>query len=126
MKTLNITGLKKKMMKKARKLKWSVLKRKECNDIRNKSLTQPVDNEGEKFDFLVNDILQKMHTSKTVHIRKSLKSVLEEAKWEMLRMSGININILEETNECLEDYVDYENIQFTTCRENNADYVEMS
>ena len=53
MKTLNISGLKKKMMKKARKLKWSVLKRKECNDITNKSLTQPIDNEGEKFDFLV-------------------------------------------------------------------------
>ena len=113
-------------MKKARKLRKSVLKKKECNDIRNRSLTQPVDNEGEKFDFLVNDIVQKMHPSRNVQMRKSLKSVLEEAKWELLKMSRININILEETNECLEDYVDYENIQFTTCRDNNADYVEMS
>ena len=72
----------------------------------------------------------KRRSRKSLHNKKSLKSVIEEARRELRRdtrpVTEIRIINIEEDNSG-EDYVDYEDIVVTTYRPGdiNSDYLEM-
>ena len=89
--------------------------------------------EDEDFSLLTMEILQHLKNSKrtsrkTLHNKKSLKSVIEEARRELRRdptVTEIRIVSIAENN--CEEYVDYEDILINTYRTDdiNSDYIQM-
>ena len=77
------------------------------------------------FDILVIDILHQMKDQRSsrrgLQYKKSLRSVLDEARRDLSKMSRINIDIVDQEQE---EYVDYDNI-VVKIHENSSDYVEM-
>ena len=89
--------------------------------------------EDEDFSLLTMEILQQLKNSKrtsrkTLQNKKSLKSVIEEARRELRRdptVTEIRIVSIAENN--CEEYVDYEDILINTYRTDdiNSDYIQM-
>ena len=85
------------------------------------------DESEENLSFLTDDILNKFRNRKSMNClnyKKSLKSVIEEAKRE-LDNNYFNTDICVPSSE---EYVDYENIVFSSnCSNDNceSDYIEM-
>ena len=79
----------------------------------------------ENLSFLTNDILQKLRSRNSVQClkyKKSLKSVIEEAKREL------DNNYFKTDITSSEEYVDYDNIIFSQKHYNDIsepDYIEM-
>ena len=77
------------------------------------------------FDILVIEILHQMKDQRIsrrgLQYKKSLRSVLDEARRDLSKMSRINIDIVDQQQE---EYVDYDNI-VVKIDENSSDYVEM-
>lgn len=79
------------------------------------------------FDILVIDILHQMKNKdqrssrRGLQYKKSLRSVLDEARRDLSKMSRINIDIVDQEQG---EYVDYDNI-VVKIHENSSDYVEM-
>ena len=142
---VSLSAIKQSILRKSKKIKRSIARfsRKKSQRSKNhlpKSVTTANlkgIQEEEDFSFLTADILQqlrnpKRRSRKSLHNKKSLKSVIEEARRELRRDTRPNTEIriisIEEDNcgKC-EDYVDYEDIVVTTYRPGdiNSDYLEM-
>ena len=140
---VSLSAIKQSILRKSKKIKRSIARFSRKKSQRSKkhlpkSVTTAnlkVIQEEEDFSFLTSDILQqlkntKRRSKKSLHNKKSLKSVIEEARRELRRDTRPNTEIriisIEEDN-CGEDYVDYEDIVVTTYRPGdiNSDYLEM-
>ena len=141
--SLKLSAIKQKMLNKSNRIKRSIARfsRKRSQHIKDhlpKSVTKVTLRtipEDEDFSFLTLDILQQLKNSKrtsrkALHNKKSLKSVIEEARRELRRdPSGPvteirTVSIAE--NNC-EEYVDFEVIVINTYRvgDINSDYIQM-
>merc|ERR1711876_100150 len=123
---VSLSAIKQSILRKSMKIKRSIARFSRKKSQRSKkhlpkSVTTTnlkVIQEEEDFSFLTSDILQqlkntKRSSKKSLHNKKSLKSVIEEARRELRRDTRPNTEIriisIEEDN-CGEDYVDYEEI----------------
>ena len=141
--SLKLSAIKQKMLNKSNRIKRSIARfsRKRSQHIKDhlpKSVTKVTlraTPEDEDFSLLTMDILQQLKNSKrtsrkALHNKKSLKSVIEEARRELRRdPSGPvteirTVSIAE--NNC-EEYVDFEDIVINTYRAGdiNSDYIQM-
>ena len=143
MMSFKLSAIKQKMLNKSNRIRRSIARfsKKRSQHIKNhlpKSVTKvtlkPIPEE-EDFSFLTTEILQQLKNTrrtsrKALHNKKSLKSVIEEAKREVRRdpldnVTEIRIVNIEENN--FEEYVDYEDIMITTFRvgDFHSDYIQM-
>ena len=143
MMSFKLSAIKQKMINKSNRLKKSIARfsKKRSQHIKNhlpKSVTKvtlkPIQEE-EDFSFLTMEILQQLKNTKrtsrkALHNKKSLKSVIEEAKREVRRDPSDNvmeIRIVNIAENNFEEYVDYEDIVINTFRvgDINSDYIQM-
>ena len=123
-KTIKVLLKRNSMSKKIRRSK--MIEEKNNIQISHKHVEYHLDTE-ENVSFLTEDILHQLKNTrsrKCLNYKKSLKSVIEEAKKE-LDENYFNTNIYGYNSE---DYVDYDNILF--CQESfsdncESDYIEM-
>lgn len=139
--SFKLSAIKQKMLNKTNRIKRSIARfsKKRSQHIKDhlpKSVTKvtlkPIP-EDEDFSFLTMEILQQLKNSKrtsrkALHNKKSLKSVIEEARRELRRdptVTEIRIVSIAENN--CEEYVDYEDILINTYRTEdiNSDYIQM-
>ena len=141
--SFKLSAIKQTVLNKSKRIKRSIarLSKKRSQQIKDhlpKNVTRvtlkPLPDD-EDFSFLAMDILQQMKNTKrtssrkALHNKKSLKSVIEEARRELRQnppVTEIRIISIEEDN--FEEYVDYENIVVNTFRTEdiNSDYIQMS
>ena len=139
--SFKLSAIKQKMLNKTNRIKRSIARfsKKRSQHIKDhlpKSVTKVTlkpTPEDEDFSLLTMEILQQLKNSKrtsrkTLHNKKSLKSVIEEARRELRRdptVTEIRIVSIAENN--CEEYVDYEDILINTYRTEdiNSDYIQM-
>ena len=140
--SFKLSAIKQKMLNKTNRIKRSIagFSKKRSQHIKDhlpKSVTKvtlkPIP-EDEDFSFLTMDILQQLKNSKrtsrkALHNKKSLKSVIEEARKELRRDPPVTeiIRTVSIAENNFEEYVDYEDILINTYRTEdiNSDYIQM-